>query len=575
MKRLTRVAIFFVFLLLGSFALANPAQASIVDWFQDTFGLNKNLDDTLQGQVDGKEGKVSLPSHIGDFNKGYQSEWFLSLNGVPKNSAAVKAMTEEEKAIVYEMYGRGVIGETQGAIAMLYTPPASGTTYVAQMLQDAHIVPRAQAQGLGFASLDPVLETWKVFRNVAYLFFVVVFLAIGFMIMFRQKIGGQTAVTVQQAIPGIITSLIFVTFSYAIAGFLIDLMYLLMYLMIGLFSPESGTEMISKNFLQIGFDVVTGVNTNGAFASMNEAVKTFADSIDTNAVGDVLGWIGGLTMGLIVSIAILIGVFKLFFELLKIYITIIIAIVVSPIILMTGALPGKSNFVYWIKMVFGNLLAFPLVLFSLILYEMFTSGDLSAGGFMPPFLIGRGSGSVMMTLVGIGIILIIPELIKEMKKALKIDGGPWEAMAMAAFDKVKDARKPTGKLALAGASAGLGATGALAGGIYHSRGSGSFKEGLSRFGKGALVGGGVGAAAPVAIAKAPQLIKTGARLVGTQVGEVAREEVIEPQLHNIRTRTSKILAARNKDADEGQNEAKENIDQNKDKVTKAGNRYRG
>ena len=38
-------------------------------------------------------------------------------------------------------------------------------------MESAHIIPKAQAQGLGFASLDPILEGWKQFRNVAYLFF--------------------------------------------------------------------------------------------------------------------------------------------------------------------------------------------------------------------------------------------------------------------------------------------------------------------------------------------------------------------------------------------------------------------
>ncbi len=469
MRQITKLAIFAVFLLLGSVVVAKPVQAfDLVEWFQETFNIQKNLDDSINAQVRAsEEGDVTLTSLVPNVGGETRNDLLLVAAGVPKveNSPALQSMTEEQRKIVYERYGRGLIGDSVNAVAMLYTPPASGTVYVAELLRSAHIIPQAHAQGLGFSALDPVLETWKVFRNIAYLFFVVVFLAIGLMIMFRQKIGGQTVVTAQQAIPGIIVSLITVTFSYAIAGFLIDLMYLIMYLMIGLFSPQSGTEIISKNFLQIGFDVVTGVNTNGAFSSMNEAVKTFASSIDTSAIGEVLGWIGGVTMGLIVSIAILIGVFKLFFELLKIYITIIIAIVVSPVLLMMGAIPGKSNFGYWVKLVFGNLLAFPMVLFSLILYEMFTSGDLSAGGFMPPYLIGRGSGSVMMTLVGIGIIMIIPELIKEMKKALKIDGGIWETLAFKAVDQTKEGLR----YGVPGAYVAGGAIGDTAKGIWAGR----------------------------------------------------------------------------------------------------------
>jgi hypothetical protein len=317
-----------------------------------------------------------------------------------------------------------------------------------------------------------------------------------------------------------------------------------MYLMIGLFSPQSGTEINSKNFLQIGFDVVTGVNTNGAFASMNEAVQTFASTIDTSTIGEVLGWIGGITMGLIVSVAILIGVFKLFFELLKIYITIIIAIVVSPVLLMMGAIPGKSNFGYWVKLVFGNLLAFPMVLFSLILYEMFTSGDLSAGGFMPPYLIGRGSGSVMMTLVGIGIIMIIPELIKEMKKALKIDGGIWETLALKAVDQAKagwtgDGIKGWGvkRLFGAGAFAGTAAAGAGAGalgyGLYERSQGRSFKEGAK---KGALFG----AAAPIAIKAVPGLAKDAYNIGKSEASQWMMEETVGRAGHQLARKEGKL-----------------------------------
>src|SRR5690606_25281628 len=93
--------------------------------------------------------------------------------------------------------------------------------------------------GLGFSSLDPILDTWKAFRNVAYLFYVIMFLVIGFMIMFRQKISSQAVVTAQQALPKIIISLIAVTFSYALAGLMIDAMYLIMYLIVGLFPSQT------------------------------------------------------------------------------------------------------------------------------------------------------------------------------------------------------------------------------------------------------------------------------------------------------------------------------------------------
>ena len=131
----------------------------------------------------------------------------------------------------------GAVASSFRMLGAMYThPPAHTATYVADLVRSSGLATPAYAQGLGFASLDPILNLWKIFRNVAYFFFIVILIVLGFMIMFRQKISGQAAVTAQQAIPSVVVSLILVTFSYAIAGFMVDLMYVLMYLIIGLFS---------------------------------------------------------------------------------------------------------------------------------------------------------------------------------------------------------------------------------------------------------------------------------------------------------------------------------------------------
>ena len=160
-------------------------------------------------------------------------------------------------------YGGSAVGTLASLIGGMYAnPPASTHTYVADLLDSAHVVQLAQAQGLGFSALSPILETWKVFRNLAYLFFILLFLTIGFAIMFRRKLGGQTAITAQQAIPRIIMALVFVTFSYAIAGFLIDLMYIFMFLLLVVFEKLGNqTEFIGSNFLQLGWLMIkTGFN---------------------------------------------------------------------------------------------------------------------------------------------------------------------------------------------------------------------------------------------------------------------------------------------------------------------------
>jgi len=64
---------------------------------------------------------------------------------------------------------------------------------------------------------------WSITRNIAYLFFVVVMIVIGFMIMFRSKIGGQILVSVGNSIPRLVVCLLLVTFSFAISGIMLDI----------------------------------------------------------------------------------------------------------------------------------------------------------------------------------------------------------------------------------------------------------------------------------------------------------------------------------------------------------------
>ena len=66
-------------------------------------------------------------------------------------------------------------------------------------------------------------KIWQKTRNIAYMAYVVVVIAIGFMIMFRNKIGGQTMVTVGNSIPQLVLGIFLVTFSFAIVGLMLDM----------------------------------------------------------------------------------------------------------------------------------------------------------------------------------------------------------------------------------------------------------------------------------------------------------------------------------------------------------------
>ncbi len=140
---------------------------------------------------------------------------------------------KETGKIGFVQGGGGAIGVMGNLISTLYTPPLHAKDYFQNLAADFGIAKKTYAQGVGFSGLQPLMEIWKAFRNIVYLIFVVVFVVIGMAIMLRVKIDPRTVMTIQNQIPKLIIGIVLVTFSFAIAGFLIDLMYVTIYLVYG------------------------------------------------------------------------------------------------------------------------------------------------------------------------------------------------------------------------------------------------------------------------------------------------------------------------------------------------------
>jgi len=394
-------------------------------------------------------------------------EW---VNGIiyPGSTGIADAGSKDSKVATQQ---GGFVSGIAYLIGEMYRYPAARTSiYVADVLQNAHIITPAYAQGLGFASLNPVLDLWKIFRNVSYMLFIMIFIVLGFMIMFRQKIGGQSAVTAQQAIPSVIASLIFVTFSYAIAGFLIDMMYLLMFMIIGIFeqtTPDISGKIMDFDILELMGQLNSKVGvTTGGFQSIDIVKNLMGSMVESEKLGETLGVVGGVTLSLVLAVAILIGTFKLFFELLKSYAIVVLYVVTAPLILLGGAFPGKNVFGPWIKNIIANLSAFPTVLMTVILFYQFTKEAPTTGGFIPPFLLGRGQADAITTLMGLAIILALPEIVKDVKKNLGATEGFGTMVFNAAGARAKSAY--VGIEAGAPAVAGLTAAGVGAGVAYRA-----------------------------------------------------------------------------------------------------------
>ncbi|OGE31417.1 hypothetical protein A2631_00250 [Candidatus Daviesbacteria bacterium RIFCSPHIGHO2_01_FULL_44_29] len=211
-----------------------------------------------------------------------------------------------------------------GFTASLFTAPyaypvASGTYYVYDSLKNADFIPSAYAdEGIGFAGLKPLLGIWKKFRDIAYLILVFILVAIGFMIMFRRKLDPHTVIGIESALPRIVVTLILITFSFPIAGFMIDFMYVLIALMIIGIGHVSGIpglnpDVLIDKYLQAGPDdipsLLSGVNGWGfanlwdMFATLpNALIGLFGNTFEviTRLLGSVLAihFFGGRMLGL-------------------------------------------------------------------------------------------------------------------------------------------------------------------------------------------------------------------------------------------------------------------------------------
>lgn len=361
----------------------------------------------------------------------------------------------QEKLLVLGT-SEGAIGTTTTLIGQLYgAPPASGLTYLADLGEKFNITSPVYAQGAGFVGLRPILDIWKSFRNIAYSFFVLVFIIIGFAIMFRVKISPQIVVTIQSSIPKVIVALVLVTFSYAIAGLLIDLMYLVTALGVSTIGVESFKQSLAELFAELKIsDGLENLNilTFSLYFWQRASESSFEIANLLNPVtaianifsADLPNWadklIKTVTMGfnplatllyLILNIILVFVFLKIFISLLLNYVRILLLIITAPLQLMLGAIPGFNTFGSWIKSLLVNLFPFSVIIILIALSAEIL--DKMTGSYenmwMPPIIrppIGSTSANTVGAIFSFGILLLlprIPDIVKSMFEKKPFDYG--------------------------------------------------------------------------------------------------------------------------------------------------------
>ncbi len=356
-------------------------------------------------------------------------------------------------------------------IASLYQSQPSSREYFADILNNIGIpsINRAYAQGTGYSALSSFLPFWKVFRNLAYSLYIIMFVVVGIMIMLRTKVNAQTIITIQSALPNLLITLLLITFSYAIVGLMIDLMYFLIYFLVYLLSSiniidtpltaidrlmsysswgivfEGRNSIVSAVSLAIG-DVLSGLGTGGL-----------------EALGTVVSWV--TPMYLVVAVYMAIQMIKLLFALVQSYVMIVVQLITSPLQILMNAMPGSKAFSNWLKKTASYIIPFPVAaamfIFSAILIgdptkatifrDVFGTGSANPFGinqshdfyssfnediWLPPFTL---TGSVdlvahdVMILIGFVIFCMTPSAVKMAQEWLQVKESPYASEAFQGF----------------------------------------------------------------------------------------------------------------------------------------------
>lgn len=367
----------------------------------------------------------------------------------------------------------GVLGVQRDFIALLYNNQISSHEYIADILDNIGVpsVSRAYAQstdgGTGYNAMKPFLEIWKVFRNLTYSLYIIMFVVVGIMIMLRTKVNAQTIITIQTALPNLLITLLLITFSYAIVGFMIDLMYFLIYFIVYLISSagildasKSITRLMSYSAWSVVFE-----GRNSIISAISSSIGSVLWNLGTGGLGIAGAVISMVSpMYLIVAVAFMIAMLKLMLALVQSYVMIIVQTISAPVQILMNAMPGSKAFSSWLKKTASYLIPFPVAAAMFILAAVLVGNPTDAtimGGttanpfgikdnaiyqsrddmWLPPFTLtssdlasGANAGYAdILTIIGFVIFLMTPSAVKMAQEWLQVKESPYASEAMGGF----------------------------------------------------------------------------------------------------------------------------------------------
>lgn len=383
----------------------------------------------------------------------------FALGGAPSDDSSGSTSMKKDQ---------GLIGFMGNRLADLYNYRSiSGVQYLASLN------PIAPAQAAGTNTLLPILDLWKVFRNIAYIFLVVALIIFGFMVMFRYQLDPRTVISVSDALPRVIIALVLITFSFTIPGLFMDGEKVLESLVRNSLEPahDSLKEAINKGGISnkddkvvpkdpkfrdaktgealypVEFEVQDVIKFEGFFEGLGDIFIKPKENLLEGAINKLAGGIAGLA----VNFALYSLLVQLIFSMIRYFASFFILTIFGPIVILWSVLPGQEDtFQKWLSQLAVATIVFPAVFLMLniayylrLYFHTIAVGEpyISGNDFLSgvPSVINSSQTKFTGSFLVLGIILItskIPELIEE---ALRV--APKGSASRAGLDLKGVARK--------------------------------------------------------------------------------------------------------------------------------------
>jgi hypothetical protein len=223
--------------------------------------------------------------------------------------------------------------------------------------------------------------------------------------MFRHKIGGQAMVTLGNVLPNVIIALVVATFSFAIAGLIIDFGGLIIGLIVSVFDLSDTATSIA-GFGKLFSNVFTGelklatiisavggaLGLGGILAGVGGLGALISGPIGWAVIGAAVGALG-LFFALIVLGIIAFGAIKVLITLFKAYFQLLLSVILGPLQITLGAIPGNNKAIMnWVKGVLRSVLVFPVVFFIVNIPNALLANDATAKLRLPAKLVYETEG---------------------------------------------------------------------------------------------------------------------------------------------------------------------------------------